>query len=179
MLKTFRNVALSSAIAFAVAPALYVGQAQAAGISDYLENELLDHLFRDRAFSAPATICVGLLTAAPDDADTGATVTEASWTNYARGELAPSVSNWEGSGGETTATDSAGTSGKTQNKAVITFGTTPGSGPTVVTHIAGFDSCTIGAGNMLWYADITDKTVNSGDAAPTFPIDSLDVTITD
>lgn len=152
--------------------------ASAAGMSNYLENELADHLFRNRSFTAPTTACVALLTAAPSDASTGATITEASYTGYARGALNQSASNWKGTGGETTATDSSGTNGTVSNNSVITIGSAATSGPTLVTHFAVLDSCTIGAGNVLFYAALTaSKTINNGDPAPTFAVDALTVQI--
>ena len=35
-------------------------------LSDYLENKIIDYVLRAQAFTAPATVYVGLLTAAPD-----------------------------------------------------------------------------------------------------------------
>ncbi|HEY9245638.1 MAG TPA: hypothetical protein VIO11_02215, partial [Candidatus Methanoperedens sp.] len=52
-----------------------------AGMSDYLENKLIDHIFRARSFTAPTQLWVGLLTAAPSDAGGG---TEVSGGSYAR-----------------------------------------------------------------------------------------------
>lgn len=152
--------------------------ASAAGMSNYMENELADHLFRGRSFTAPTVLCVALLTAAPSDASTGATVTEASYAGYARGQLNQSASNWKGTGGETTATDSTGTNGTVSNNSVITIGAAATSGPTVVTHFALLDSCTIGAGNVYFYSALTaSKTINNGDPAPTFAVDALTVQI--
>jgi len=41
--------------------------------SDFLENELLDHVFKTGAYTAPTNIYVALCTSTPDDADTGST----------------------------------------------------------------------------------------------------------
>lgn len=153
--------------------------ARAAGISDYLENKLIDHVFRAQAYTAPTTICAALLTAAPNDASTGATVTEASYTGYARAQLNPSASNWKGTNNEVSGA-SAGTGGQTKNASVMTFGSAATSGPQTVTHIAVLDSCTIGAGNVLTWAALTaSKTINNGDPAPTLPVDALVIQLTD
>ena len=46
-------------------------------MSDYLENKLVDHIFRATAYTAPATLYVALLTSAANDASTGATIAQA------------------------------------------------------------------------------------------------------
>lgn len=149
--------------------------AYATSASDYLENRQIDYIFRAQAFTAPTVLCVALATAAPTDASTGATLAEAAYTGYARGALAPSASNWKGTNNETTGA-SAGTSGTVKNNAIITIGTAATTGPTVVTHFAILDSCTVGAGNVLfWAALTTSKTINNGDPAPAFAVDALTV----
>lgn len=163
---------LGATIALMLLGLLATTTVSAQQISNYLENKLLDHVLRAQSFTAPTTLCGALLTAAPTDASTGATITEASYTGYARGQLNPSASNWKGTGGETSGA-SAGTAGQIKNASVITFGTAATSGPTVVTHMAWLDSCTIGAGNVLWYGPLTNsKTINNGDPAPTLPVDA-------
>lgn len=145
--------------------------ASAAGMSNFLENELSDHMMRARAYSPAATRCVALYTAAPSDTGGG---TEATYTGYARGQLDASATNWKGTGGETTATDSTGTSGTVSNNAIITVGAAATSGPQVVTHFGVFDACS--GGNLLFWAALTaSKTVNNGDPAPTFAVDALTI----
>ena len=43
-------------------------------MSNFLENALIDHIFRATAYTAPATLYVALLTSAANDASTGATL---------------------------------------------------------------------------------------------------------
>jgi hypothetical protein len=141
-------------------------------MSNYLENELIDHIFRARSFTAPTVLAVGLFTAAPSDSGGGTEVTGGS---YARASLNQSASNWEGTGGEVTATDSAGTGGATQNAVAITF-PTPSANWGVITHFGIFDATS--AGNLLFHGALTaSKTVNNGDPAPSFAIGALDVTL--
>ena len=164
---------LAVALIFTSQPAV------AAGVTDYTENKLVDHILRGTAWTAPTTVCWGLLTAAPNDASTGATVTEATYTGYARGQLNPSVSNYKSTNGATSGA-STGTSGASTNAAIITFGTAATSGPTVVTHFGVFDSCTAGAGNLMFYGTLSaSKTINNGDPAPTAPVDAMSITVTD
>ena len=177
-----RNTLTRLFAGLALALAVLAGPAAAAGISNYLENELTDHVFRGRSFSAPTTLCVGLWqsSATLTDASTGATAGEASYTNYARAQLDASFSNWKGTGNETTATDSTGTGGQAKNNAILTFGTAAGSGPQTMGYVVVLDSCTLGAGNILFYGALTaNKSVNNGDPAPTFPVEALVIQVTD
>lgn len=130
-----------------------------AGMSNYLENKLIDHLFRATSYSAPATLYIALCTAAPTDASTGSTLTEVSGGNYARQSVTSGTGTWQTSQGDTTST-SSGTNGTTNNVSTITW-----SGVTwaaTVTHVAICDALT--AGNVLfWGALAASKIVSSGD----------------
>ena len=91
-----------------------MGAAQA---SDYLENKLIDHLFRAGTFAKPTALWVALFTGSPADAGGGTEVTGGS---YARVNLAPSDTNWRATQGGTTGA-SSGSSGTTANAVVITL----------------------------------------------------------
>lgn len=141
-----------------------------AAMSDYLENKLVDHLFRGITFSAPANMHIGLLTASPDDTGGG---TEVSGGDYARVEYDPSYSNWKGTDNEVTNIPSAGNSGSTSNAGAITF-PAPVDDWGHITHFAIYDAST--SGNlMFWGALSIPKTVNDGDAAPSFGASSLSI----
>jgi hypothetical protein len=65
--------------------------------------------------------------------------------------------------------------GTTSNKATITF-PAPTANWGSITHFALYDAST--AGNMLFCAALTtSKTVNNGDAAPSFVVDALTVQV--
>lgn len=138
-------------------------------MSNYLENKLVDHIFRATSFTMPAAIWVSLHTADPLDTGAGS---EVSGNAYARAQLNPSTTNWSntqdsGSGA------SSGTSGLTQNQGVISFPTPSGTWGTV-THFGIWDAST--GGNLLVYGTLTvSKTINTSDVV-TFPVDALSVT---
>lgn len=133
-----------------------------AAISDYLENALIDHLFRTASFTKPTGLHVALYTAAPSDAGGGTEVTGGS---YARVNLAPADANWNGTQGNTTGA-SSGTGGMTSNAVDITFPAPTATWGTI-THFGIFDAGT--GGNLLIHGALTtSKTVNSGDPAPKF-----------
>ena len=131
-------------------------------MSDYLEVELRKHIFRTGSFTKPSALYVSLHTANPTDDATG---TEVSGGSYARVQRDPLDANWTGA---------SSTSGLTDNAAPLTF-PSPTANWGVVTHFGIWDASS--AGNMLIYgALVTPKTINNGDAAPSFATGDLDVT---
>lgn len=140
-------------------------------MSDFLENKFIDHLFRNRSYTVPSTIYVGLYTAAPSDSGGGTEVTGGS---YARVLVGPSDSAWQSTQGTTTAVASSGTGGNTSNGSTITF-PTPSANWGTVTHFGVFDAST--SGNLLiWGALTASKNINNGDPAPTFSATALSIT---
>lgn len=143
-------------------------QAQATG--DYLENQVIDTIFRAQATSLGANIFIGLSTAACSDSSVG---TEVSGGSYARVSVARSLANWAGTQGSGTTVASTGTGGQTSNNNVVTFAT-PSAGWGTVTHVFVADAST--GNNILFCTALTvSKTINSGDAV-TFPAGSLTFT---
>lgn len=153
-----------------------------AALSDFLENKIIDWLFRGQAIgitgasaaagTGPTNLYVALLTAAPSDAGGGTEVTGGS---YARVSVASTLANWAGTQAAASTVASSGTSGTTSNNAAITF-PTPTANWGVVTHFGIYDAST--GGNLLFHGALTtSKTVNNGDAAPSFPAASLSLQI--
>lgn len=145
-----------------------MGTAQA---SDYLENKLIDHLFRTATFAKPAGLYIALFTGAPTDAAGGVEVTGGA---YARVNLAPLDTNWKATQGGTSGA-SSGTGGVTANAVQITF-PAPTANWGTVTHFGIFDAAS--AGNLLiWDALTAARTILNGDPAPSFAIDALQITV--
>lgn len=143
-------------------------------MSDFLENRLIDHLFRGQAFAAPTALHVGLLTAAPTDAG-GGTEVSTSGTGYGRVAAAPSLANWAGTQAAGSTVASSGTSGTTSNNNAITFGSPTANWGSIVAFGI-YDAAS--GGNLLWWGSLTvAKTVNSGDAAPSFQAGALAIQI--
>lgn len=146
--------------------------------SDFAENKLIDFLFRGQALgitgasaaagSGPATLYVALFTASPADAGGG---TEVSGGAYARVAVTSSLANWAGTQGAGTTAASSGTSGTTSNNNPITFPSPTANWGSVVA-VGIYDAAT--GGNLIaWGALTASKTVNNGDAAPTFTAGAL------
>jgi hypothetical protein len=149
-----------------------------AAFSDFAENKLIDWLLRGQAIgitgasaaagTGPTSVFVALLTAAPSDAGGGTEVTGGS---YARVSVSSSLANWAGTQSAGSTTASSGTGGTTSNNNAITFAA-PTANWGVVTHVGIYDAST--AGNLLmWSALTVSKTINNGDAAPSFAAGAL------
>jgi hypothetical protein len=122
--------------------------------SNYLETELLDHVFTNSAYTAPSTLYLALFTGAPGEAGGG---TEVSGSGYTRKTAAFTVSG-------NTATNSGS----------IEFPTATGSYGTV-SHVGVFDASS--SGNLLCYAALSaSKAIESGDVFRV-PAGDLDITL--
>jgi hypothetical protein len=140
-------------------------------MSDYLENKLVDHVFRGQSYSLPV-LYVGLLTAAPNDAGGG---TEVSGGSYARVKAAAGASqaltDWKSTQNDSLA--STGTGGNTTNTNAVNF-PTPSATWGTVTHFGIYDA--LSGGNLLFWGALTiAKTINESDTV-TFPAGSLSIT---
>ncbi len=124
-----------------------------AGKSDFLENEILDHILRNSSYTPAATIYVGLYTTAPTDAGGG---TEVSGGSYAR----------------TSVTFSAASGGAVTNSGDVVFPTATANWGSVLA-VGLFDASS--AGNMLYWTTISSTAVNNGDTVK-FVAGDLDVT---
>jgi len=122
--------------------------------SNYLETELLDHVFANNAYTSPSAVYVGLFTSNPDEDGSG---TEVSGGSYARQAGTFSVTG-------NTATTTAAIEFPT---ATATWGT--------ITHVGIYDASS--AGNLLAYASLTSsKNITSGDVFR-IPTGDLDITL--
>jgi len=122
--------------------------------SNFLETEVLDHVFGGNAYTAPGTLYTVLYTSAPSDTGGG---TELSGSGYARQATAFTVS------GDTASNTSA-----------EEWATATGSWGTI-THVGVFDAAT--SGNLLAYGALTaSKTIATGDVFR-IPAGDLDITL--
>ena len=128
---------------------------------NYLENELLDHVFGAAAYSAPATLYLALSTSDPTDDGSG--ISEPSGGSYARLGVANNLTNFP-----------AAVGGSKSNGTDFTFVTATASWG-VITHMAIYDAAV--AGNMLAHAALaSSKTIDNGDTV-IFETGNLTVTL--
>lgn len=136
---------------------------QAGALTDYAENKLVDAVLRGQALGAPATGYVALFTVCPTDSTAG---TEVSGGSYARVAITSGLTQWAGTQSAGSTTASSGTSGTTSNNGTITFPAPTANWGTVVCWGI-LDAAS--AGNLWIYSALTvSKTINNGDAAPSF-----------
>jgi hypothetical protein len=141
------------------------------GFTSYLVHKLLDLMFRNTAYSQPATY-VALLDSAGADADTTLTTVgkEVAGTAYARVQV-------NKVGGASPAWDTVA-SGATQNVQAVTFPTVGAGGWSATVGMALVDGGTLDAGNTLAYDNdqVVDQTPAAGDTV-TFAIGAIDVSL--
>lgn len=126
--------------------------------SDYLESELLDHLFGKGSYTPP-TIYVALSTADPLDGGSG--LAEPSGNGYSRAQTAGT--DWNAASG-----------GSIDNAGVIAFNEATGNWGTI-THFALMDAAS--GGNMVVHGALSvSKSIGSGDTAE-FAAGDLDVSL--
>jgi hypothetical protein len=132
----------------------------AGSFSDFLELELLDHVFGNASYSAPANTHIALFTATPSDSGGGTEVTGGS---YVRLQVTNNATNWP-----------AAASGAKANGTEFTFVTATANWGTIVAFGI-FDAST--SGNLLAWGDVTpNKAINNGDTAK-FAVGDLDITL--
>lgn len=159
-----------ASLALALSALLPFGAA-AQSLTDYAENKIVDALMRGQSLGAPATWYVGLLTSACSDSSAG---TEVSGGSYARVAVTAGLTQWAGTQSAGSTSASSGTGGQTSNNAAITF-PAPTANWGSITHFALYDASTSG-NQWVCQSLSTAKTVNNGDAAPSFSAGALTVT---
>lgn len=148
------------------------GAAHAGAFTDYWENQTVDHMLRGQAFTPPTTLYVGLDTGSCTEAGGGTEVTGGS---YARVAVAASLAAWAGTQSAGSTSASSGTSGTTSNNAAVTF-PTPTANWGQVLSFRIWDAAS--AGNALLCQTLTlPKTINNGDAAPSFAAGALTIQV--
>lgn len=130
-----------------------------AGFTNYLEDELLDHLLGGGDYSAPGTVYLALFTAAPTDAGGG---TEATGGGYVRLAITNNPSNFPNA-----------SDGEKTNGVDFTMFTASGavSAAANMTHVGLYDASS-GGNLLMWAAVDTPAAIASGDT-PTFATGAL------
>ena len=126
-------------------------------MSTYLQNKILNHVFKDTEFSTPgSSIYVALYRTSQDEDDSGVE------TSLGVGYSRQNVTQW-----------AVPSSGSTSNAEVVSMGTASGSWNDIISMGIRDD---ISAGNLLYFSDLTgSKVVNVGDS---FIFDNGSITVT-
>lgn len=132
--------------------------------SDYLEDKIIESVFRGATFTLPAKLYIALHTANPSDAG-GNEVTLSAWPAYARQDAAKGGANSDGW--------LASSNGTTKNALQLIYPVFDGVADLTITHFSVYDAAT--GGNMLVYgALLTARTVQNGDV---FVVDVQKLTV--
>ena len=135
--------------------------------SNYLENKVLDHVLGEgaRNFTSPATIYLGLFKNTSGNAA----------VNLEAGILTDEISDSGTAYARQGVNFSAAVNGVAATADTVTWTTATADWGTV-THVAVLDSGTAGAGNVLFWGQLTtSKLIENGD---TFQITSNNLTVT-
>ena len=127
--------------------------------SDYLENEVLDHIFLTGDYVSETNLYIALCTSTPLDANTTAPAGELSGGGYLRIKC----NTWD-----------LAAAGATENTQTVTFPQATADLGTV-THFAICNKTTVGA-MLAWGALSSSRVISSGDTA-SFATGDLDVTL--
>lgn len=127
-------------------------------LSNYMEEKIVEHFFRNNAVASPTTVYLALFESDPAEDNTG---TETSYTGYSR-----QACNW-------TAMDA---NGQTRNEATVSFPANGNASAAVsITHAAIYDAAT--NGNLLLKGPLaTSKILEVGDVLA-FAANALTVTL--
>jgi hypothetical protein len=142
------------------------------GFTTYFVNKMYDLMFRNTAYTQPATYCA-LMDGAGADTDTTLTTSgkEIAGTDYARvlvnkyGGASPAWTNVSG--------------GSASNADIVNFGTVGAGGWSQIVAACLVDGGTLDAGNVLCYdnTNVVDQTPAAGDTV-TFPVGNFSVAVT-
>lgn len=135
-----------------------------ASASDYLEQQIYNHIFRDDTFSKPTNIFIGLTTDVPSDDGSYTEVADAN--GYARYAVVSGDARWT----------AHGVGGPGSNAVDFEFATATGDWGTVSGVII-TDSESHSGGNVLLHGELTTpREVQNGDTFK-FTSGNLDVTV--
>lgn len=122
-------------------------------MSQYLEEELLDHYFKNEAATGVTTMFIALSTTLPTD-PTDVTFTEVTETAYAAAARPSSSGGW-------TVANASGVFTAT-NISAVTFAVNTG-GVYTIAAIGLYGSSTVAAGNLLFYGSVSAATIQIND----------------
>lgn len=138
--------------------------------SNYVETHFLDNVTGKVTTTIAVTpVFLALCTVVPDSSKTGATITEATYTGYARASLNAAAWNSASSGG-------AGAASSVSNAGTITFAACTAGSSTIIGW-ALLDSGTTGAGNMLAWGSATSTVISTTQTPPTVSAAGLNITL--
>lgn len=132
-----------------------------AGFSDAVEKKVLEHIVGKTTYTVTAPTYLALVTVAVIEGDTAGTLTEATYTGYARKSVA--AADWNTAGG--------GATSAITNANAITFAACTAGTSTVI----GWALCSSssGAGDVIMFGTCTSVVISSTQTPATIAISAL------
>lgn len=140
-----------------------------AGVSNYLKDKLLNHVFRTTAYTAPANVDVALFKVMPNDAGTGGT--EVSGTGYARESVPTDDASWSAPAA------GSGTDRYVENLAAVDFGSAGSDWAPAGNECVGFGLYEGGTSNYLGGNTFATPVVIQSGNPVRFAVGALDAII--
>lgn len=135
------------------------------GFSQYAESHIIDHANGKTSWTMPTGSYLALTTVVPTSTSTGTSITEASYTGYARQSIAGG--GWVAA---TAATPSVGANSGTITFAACTAGTST---------LIGFALCdALTVGNMIWWGTLPSTVISTTQTPATVATGALTVSLT-
>lgn len=119
-----------------------------ASLGDAVEKKVLDHLTGKAAYTSPGPLYLALCTVVPDDTSTGASITEAAYTGYARKQI-PTADM----------TAAAGASSETHNSVSEAFAACTAGTSTIIGWA--LVSSASGAGDVIAWGTCTSTVIST------------------
>jgi hypothetical protein len=135
------------------------------GFSQNYATKVLEYITKKKALAEPTT-WLALCTVVPTNASTGATITEANYTGYARKEVP--AAEWEAA--------VAGTPSSIANEKSFTFAAVT-AGTSTVIGWALCDNATIGAGNIVMWGTAASTVLSTTQTPATVAAKVLSLTL--
>ncbi len=137
-----------------------------AGFSDAVEKKILDHITGKTSWASPTAngLYLALTTVAVGETDTAGTLTEASYTGYARKQIVPADMS-----------AAAGTTAETHNTPVETFAACTAGSSTVI----GWALCSSssGAGDVVMFGTCPSTVISTTQTPATVAASALSLTL--
>ena len=138
-----------------------LGLTAMAGLSNAVENKVLDDLTGKTTYTITSPTYLALLTTAAGEGDTAGSLVEANYTGYARKAIAA-------------ADMSAASAGATANTVAQTFATCTAGSSIIIGW--GLCSSASGAGDLIFFGTCSSTTISTTQTPPTIAISALSLT---
>lgn len=141
-----------------------IGLSLMAGFSNAAELHILDHITGKNAYTSPAPLYLALATVAVGESDTSASITEPTYTGYARKQVP--AADWI-----------AASAGETHNNTQEQFANCTSGSNVIISWGLSPVSSTGGAGDIIMFGTVPSTTISTTQTPPTIAASALSLTL--